>query len=77
MIIMTSNQNLVEVCPVTSQPEGPSINVPNGPVDPWESWRGGIIGGVVGGMAGSWAGSTFSDIANDGISHLFHWGASS
>ena len=38
---------------------------------------GGIIGGVVGGMAGSWAGSTFSDIANAGISHLFHWGASS
>lgn len=38
---------------------------------------GGIIGGVVGGMAGSWAGSTFSDIANSGISHLFHWGASS
>lgn len=38
---------------------------------------GGIIGGVVGGMAGSWAGSTLSDIANSGISHLFHWGASS
>ena len=38
---------------------------------------GGIIGGVVGGMAGSWAGSTFSDITNAGISHLFHWGASS
>ena len=36
---MTSHQNLVEVCPVTSQPKGPSINVPNGPVDPWESWR--------------------------------------
>ena len=38
---------------------------------------GGIIGGVVGGMAGSWADSTLSDIANSGISHLFHWGASS
>ena len=37
-IIMASNQNLVEVCPVTSQPEGPSINVPNGPPSPARSF---------------------------------------